>query len=118
MRTHNSIVIESDHAPISTNMLFVNLAGRGRVPSQRYKTWRNAVGYDFNGKGSIQGPFSVSIQINPKKRRKGSDLDNRIKCLMDMLVAHGIVSDDSLCEAIQIEYHDCPKAFRMEVFPL
>lgn len=110
------IVIESEHAPISTNMLFFNVAKRGRVTTDRYKTWKNAVGYDFNGKGSIEGPFLISVTLNAKKRRKGSDIDNKIKCLMDMLVAHQIVSDDSLCEEVHIRYGTCSKAFRLEVW--
>jgi Holliday junction resolvase RusA-like endonuclease len=119
VRPANRVCIDSDHAPISTNMLFFNIAGRGRVPSDRYKTWRNAVGYDFNGHGSLaDGPFAVRLTIHPKKRRKGSDLDNRIKCVMDMLVAHKIVPDDSKCEYIELQYGECPKAFRVEVWPL
>lgn len=110
------IVIESQHPPLSLNLMFRNVSGRGRVKTKRYKEWLQAAGWDFNGKGSHKGPFMLVAVINPKHRRKGSDLDNRLKCCLDALKTHGIIEDDSLCEEIHVRYGSCSKAFRLEVW--
>lgn len=101
------IVVQSDHFPISTNALFANVAGRGRVRTKRYKDWAAAAGWDCNGKGSISGPFELRLVLSRRKRRKGQDLSNLVKCVEDLLVAHGIVEDDSLNEKITLAWGDC-----------
>lgn len=101
------VTIQSAHFPPSTNSLFANVAGRGRVRTKRYKEWAAAAGWDCNGKGSIPGPFSIAIIISRKHRRSNADLDNRIKALLDLIVDHKIVEDDKLCERLQIEWGDC-----------
>lgn len=111
------IVIESEHPPISLNLAFRNVVGKGRVKSERYKTWLAAAGWDFNGKGTCSGPFMVDITINTANRRKGSDLDNRAKVCLDALVAYGIVDDDSLCQELHMRWGVCKKALRIEVWP-
>lgn len=110
------IVVQSDHFPISTNALFANVAGRGRVRTKRYKEWAQAAGWDCNGKGSISGPFELRLVLSRRKRRKGQDLSNLIKCVEDLLVAHGIVEDDSLNEKITLAWGDCT-GFYAEVCP-
>jgi len=108
------ITIESEHFPPSTNSLFANVAGRGRVRSKRYREWASAAGWDYNGKGSITGPFEVAIILSRKKARANSDLDNYAKAVIDMLVTHKIVEDDHLLQRLTLEYGDC-KGFFCEV---
>lgn len=101
------ITLESSHYPPSTNSLFANVAGKGRVRTKRYKDWSSAAGWDLKGKGHIPGPFSIGIILSRKQRRSNADIDNRIKGLLDLIVEHQIVEDDRLCERLSIEYGDC-----------
>lgn len=90
------------------NTLFANVAGRGRVRTKRYKEWAAASGWDCLRKGSITGPFTIAIILSRKKRRKNADLDNHgTKAILDLLVSHRIIEDDSLAERISIEWGDC-----------
>lgn len=110
------ITVESEHFPVSVNALFANVAGRGRVKTKRYKDWQQAAGWDANGKGTIKGPFELRLILSRKKRRKGQDLSNLVKCVEDLLVTHGIVEDDSLNERLVLAWGDC-KGFHAEVSP-
>lgn len=110
------ITIESAYFPPSVNSLFANVAGKGRVRTKRYREWAAASGWDFLGKGSITGPFTVSIILSRKKRRSNADLDNYAKGIVDLLVSHKIVEDDRLMEKLSMEYGDCD-GFYVEVTP-
>lgn len=102
------ITIESQHFPPSTNSLFANMAGKGRVRTKRYKEWANAAGWDCKRKGTIAGPFNIAIILSRKHRRKNADLDNHgTKAILDLLVAHKVIDDDSLAERITVEWGDC-----------
>ncbi len=102
------ITIESTAFPPSVNSLFRNVAGKGRVRTKRYKEWSSAAGWDCLRKGSITGPFTISIILSRKKRRKNADLDNHgTKAILDLLVAHKIIEDDKYAERISIEWGDC-----------
>lgn len=95
--------------PPSVNSLFRNAGyGRdtkrsGRIPSKRYQAWKAAAGSDLlaSRPPKISGPYELSIQLG---RRKGSDLDNYAKGVSDLLVALRIVTDDSLCERLTLEW--------------
>ena len=110
------ITITSPHVPPSVNSMFRNVAGKGRVRTQRYRDWAAAAGWDCNGKGKIEGEFDFRLIVSRAKSRKNSDLDNRIKPVMDLLQTHGIIENDSLCQSIQVAYGDC-EGFCVEVSP-
>ena len=109
------IVIETAHFPPSTNGLFANIPGRGRIKSKGYLSWIDAAGYDCKRKGTISGPFKANIILSQTHRRSNADLDNRIKGPMDLLVTHGIVDDDSKCESLTIAWGECRLAMRIEI---
>ncbi|ARO57375.1 hypothetical protein B2G69_07155 [Methylorubrum zatmanii] len=80
--------------PPSTNSLFFNVAGKGRVKTPRYRRWRdNAVLAICTTKptpGRMAGPCDVTIYLPPFRR----DIDNRVKPCLDVAVAAGIIADD------------------------
>jgi crossover junction endodeoxyribonuclease RusA len=89
--------------PPSVNGLTAN-ASKGRVKTPAYRAWfalastcikdRHRVGF---------GPYSLSICLRrPDKRRR--DLGNLEKAISDLLVAHGVVRDDSLSERISLQW--------------
>ena len=109
------IVIETKHLPPSVNECFSNVTGKGRVKTERYRSWANAAGYDFKRKGAIKGPFTCSIIIDRDLRHKLSDIDNRIKPTMDLLQTHGIIENDNLCERVTAEWGRANGGVRIEI---
>lgn len=88
--------------PISTNNLFVNVRGKGRVRSQRYNTWRNAALWMLKAKKPkrITGPVEVDVFIPDAYR---GDIDNGLKCLLDALVEAGCIEDDKHIKSLSVK---------------
>lgn len=80
--------------PPSLNNAFINIKGRGRIKSPEYRAWTVEAGYRLKGQGPvpIKGPVMVSIiAIETNLQR---DIDNLIKPVLDLLVAHQIIEGD------------------------
>lgn len=96
--------------PVSTNSLYRNLRGKGRVKTERHKTWRQAAGWNLEQQQppSVEGPVALDIAIGRPTNRDGSpskvrrDISNLIKCLEDILVDHGVIEDDSLVQDLHV----------------
>jgi len=89
--------------PPSTNTLYMNVRGRGRVKTRRYLTWiKNAGGVLMALKVKpVSGRVNVSISIlRPDKRKR--DIDNLAKAILDLLVNHKIIEDDRYIERLTI----------------
>lgn len=84
------------HVPPSTNSLFANVEGKGRVRSARYRTWSNAAGWDLKAQRVVKfdGPVYLTIAIG--KLPRNADMSNRVKALEDLLVEHGIIPGDNV----------------------
>lgn len=89
-------VIRLAHVPPSTNGLYANVAGRGRVKTERYRTWLQAVGWDMNRYHNHKWAEPVYLTIAIGKLRGSADVSNRVKAVEDLLVAHGIIPGDSI----------------------
>jgi crossover junction endodeoxyribonuclease RusA len=80
--------------PPSTNSLFFNAAGVGRIKTPAYRRWRdNAVLSICTARpapGRMAGPCDVAIYLPPFR----GDIDNRVKPCLDVAVAAGIIADD------------------------
>lgn len=79
--------------PPTTNHLYSNIPGRGRVVSAKYKAWKDAADGALwtQSRKPIVGPVSITITLQDKGR---FDVDNRTKAAIDFLVRHGIIPDD------------------------
>jgi len=93
--------------PPSVNSLYRNVPGRGRVKTARYKEWLSAAGAiiqaQLKSNERIEGPYAFSMRVaRPDKRRR--DLSNLLKSMEDLLVALGIVVDDSQCQRIEAQW--------------
>lgn len=81
--------------PPSVNRAFRNVAGKGRVKTRDYKNWRiNAVKSIFaqvRADRRIAGAVAVTVHLPAKMR---GDIDNRIKGILDALVASQRIDDD------------------------
>jgi len=90
--------------PPSTNNLFVNVPDRGRVPSNKYKAWRQAAADSLwqQKRRFVSGPVRITIVVRDEGR---SDLDNRSKAPIDFLVLHGFINDDSRQTVRELHMH-------------
>src|SRR5258706_9307466 len=83
--------------PPSTNALWSNVAGKGRVKTQSYREWREAAGWDLRCQRprSVPGVVAVTILAGLPEQRRKRDADNLIKPLLDLITEHRIIDDDS-----------------------
>lgn len=81
--------------PPTANTMFA-MQGHRRFPSDRYVAWRNdaALAIAQQKPSKVSGPVSISIALRCPYKRTW-DLDNRVKPILDLLVGHGIIEDDS-----------------------
>jgi Holliday junction resolvase RusA-like endonuclease len=83
--------------PPSVNNLFLNVQGRGRVPTKEYTSWRNAAGWDLKAQRprKFAEPVEIIVELNPPTRR-AFDPDGKLKAPIDLLVTHEVIPDDSI----------------------
>jgi Holliday junction resolvase RusA-like endonuclease len=83
--------------PISTNNLFNNLAGRGRVITRDYKEWKKlAARYLAAQRPLPQFALPVELMFYVGEKRIGQmDSDNTLKAYTDCLKQHGVIHDDN-----------------------
>lgn len=89
--------------PPSTNALYCNASGLGRVKTERYKTWIHAAGNEILTQmwamgPPVRGPYTLVVLLPQKKRRSNMDCSNFIKAPEDLLVRHGLIDDDRHAE--------------------
>ena len=80
--------------PPSVNGMWRAVQGRN-ILSQRYRLWREAAGRALRDQRpkDMMGPVRVAIELAPPDAR-AFDLDNRVKPLLDLLVANGVITGD------------------------
>ena len=92
--------------PPSANNLLVNAngnaRGKGRLKGLEYKGWIERAGWELIAQGRPTiGEARLSVEIDAGLRR-GRDLDNILKPLLDLLVRLKVIRDDSLIDDIRI----------------
>lgn len=87
--------------PISANAIWRSFGGRN-IKSQKYREWLVEAGWKLQSQnpGRIDGAYGLTIRV-PRKCRL--DLDNVPKAISDLAQAHGVISNDRLCEKILVE---------------
>lgn len=91
--------------PPSTNNLFSN-GKKGRFKSAAYKAWLQLAAINIKDSHRQNlGPYSIAICLKrPDMRRR--DIGNFEKAVSDLLVAHGVVKDDSLCQRLSMQWNN------------
>lgn len=90
--------------PPSVNSAYGNNK-HGRHKTAAYKAWEALAGArikDSHRKG--YGPYCLSICLRRPDDRRSRDLGNFEKVVSDLLVAHGVVRDDSFCERLTMTW--------------
>jgi len=113
----DSISIHTRHIPPSTNACYRNVVGKGRARTKRYKDWAAAAGWDMNGHGQVDGPFTAIIVIDRKARHGLSDIDNRIKPVLDLLQTHGVIVNDRACESVTAQWGEADGGMSIRISP-
>lgn len=89
--------------PPSVNRAFRNVPGKGRVKTRDYRLWRRdaivSIFAQVRADLRIGGPVVVSINLPAKMR---GDIDNRVKGILDALVASNRIDDDKHVAAITV----------------
>lgn len=81
--------------------------GKTRHLSSTYAKWREDAGWMIRGvREPISVPFSASIAL--KRPNKRVDLDNRAKCVLDVLQHYQVIKNDNLCERLTMQWHGGP----------
>jgi Holliday junction resolvase RusA-like endonuclease len=104
------ISITLSSVPPSLNNSYINVAGRGRVPGKKLRVWKNLAGWELMAQrpGRIEGP--VVIEISLKRPNKRSDIDNRAKAILDLLVSNHVIEDDRKVESVKSSWAASPDA--------
>lgn len=91
----NAVTYELPHMPPSTNNLYANVPGRGRVKTRQYEDWLQTMGLLLRrqGLGRLTGRVDVVISLEDKHPRR--DCDNAAKPCLDLLVKLGVLQDDN-----------------------
>lgn len=94
--------------PPSTNHLFKNVRGVGRVKASHYDDFlrMGVAAIRRQGIGKISGHVVAVIGVERMSDR--ADIDNRLKALLDTIVTAEVIDDDSLITALAIAW--LPKA--------
>lgn len=100
--------------PMSVNTLYDNRRG-GRRKTEKYKAWRQEAALIIKSQTwkRINGKYSMKMVIKKDGRMK--DLSNYIKAPEDALVEAGVIEDDSLCQALTVEWGNFPGKHAIEV---
>lgn len=115
MNKHQSILL--DILPVSTNQLYANKRSGGRTKSARYHGWIRAVNYDIAKQDvcKVHGLVEVAIFCKRPLNKNGTvskrrmDIDNLIKCCLDMLVSNAFIEDDSKVVKVSAEWTERPE---------
>lgn len=80
--------------PPSVNQMFRNVRGKGRVKTGHYEQWRAtcATSLRLQQIPPVTGPVVVLFGVERQSSR--ADIDNRIKAMLDAIVAAKIIGDD------------------------
>jgi Holliday junction resolvase RusA-like endonuclease len=91
-----TIVIRTLSLPPSVNSAWLNIQGRGRVKSSAYRLWEreSLKAIDKLYLPAVHPEAGLVVRLELPRPDKRSDLDNRIKPILDLLVASGVIADD------------------------
>ncbi len=90
-----------------------------RIKTKSFKAWIKEAGQEvmIQRQKPIDGPVVVEIEIRRQPDQARADVDNKIKHVVDLLVTHRLISDDSKVNRVTatwLDNQDAP-ACRVEV---
>lgn len=94
--------------PPSVNGAWRNVPGKGRVKSAAYKAWVTSTAWQIRSQRIVGQPlnYPVAVSIKCERPTANSDIDNRIKPILDILKTAGIYLDDKQVMKVSCEWAD------------
>jgi Holliday junction resolvase RusA-like endonuclease len=106
--------------PPSVNAAYANVAGKGRVKSERYRSWERVAKVDLARQKPkrIKGPVYVTIYLEDSTSTRG-DADNRIKVPLDFIASNKLIEDDHkhIVRSVQAIWSSETKGCRVSIRP-
>ncbi len=104
--------------PPSTNTLFFNRVGKGRVRTAHYHRWLNEAGWVLKAQRLPPAPITgdIAVEIVCPWGCRAGDLDNRLKAMLDLLVAVRVIEDDRFIVDLRIRWAEVAQC-RLEIRP-
>lgn len=87
--------------PPSTNNLYANVRGKGRVKSRAYSDWLATAGLEAKTQTwgrRLNASWKLSITAHVRTTR---DISNLIKPIEDLIVKLGLAPDDRFCRKVE-----------------
>jgi len=81
--------------PPSVNQMFRNVRGKGRVKTEAYEQWRAAAKTSLRLQQVQPIEGRVVAVFGVERGSLAADIDNRIKAMLDAIVAAKIIRDDN-----------------------
>ena len=104
--------------PISTNALFFNLPRGGRAKTEKYRKWIADARWSLLAQRArpVAGQVRLRFLVSEKVK---IDPDNALKSCIDVLVAHGIIENDSpkFVRGISLEWSSEVEGVRVIIEP-
>jgi Holliday junction resolvase RusA-like endonuclease len=112
------IEIVLPNLPPSTNNLFANIPGKGRVRSAEYNRWLNQSGLLVRSQCKTRMGERADITLVLEDRHPSADASNYIKPVEDLLVKVGILADDNAkhVRSVLAAWSDI-QGLRIEIWP-
>ena len=102
--------------PPALSGCYTNVSGRGRVKTNRYRTWARAAGNEITAQGRRKYFGKVHLTMTVPYR-SNSDLDNYWKATKDLLKDMQVIVDDSMRYCIR-ETAEIGERFTITVTPV
>ena len=81
--------------PPSVNQMFRNVRGKGRVKTGHYEAWRGHAATSLRLQHIAPITGNVVVLFGVERQSSIADIDNRIKAMLDAIVAAKIITDDN-----------------------
>lgn len=90
--------------PPSVNQVFRNVRGRGRVKTSAYIDWRAYAVTSIRLQHVRLVTGRVVVVFGVERASLTSDIDNRVKAMLDAMVEAGVIDDDKFVTAFAVAW--------------